>query len=239
MSVSTGRFFFRYRNVLGPIILLFAMFISYPSYPLGRADTNLLFDIAGMVIALLGQALRILTIGYEYIERGGRNRQVHASRLVQGGVFAHCRNPLYVGNMLIAIGFALIIHSLGFYLLVLPVVAYAYASIVAAEEAFLQDKFGGEYLAYCRRVNRWLPRWRGWRTSIAGMHFSWQRVLVKEYNTIFIMMLALTVSKLWSDYQVRGTAALPTQPVLLAGLATWVVAYLLVRALKKRGYVKA
>jgi hypothetical protein len=195
--------------------------------------------IVGIVIALAGQALRILTIGYEYIERGGRNRQVYASTLVQGGVFAHCRNPLYVGNILIAIGFALIIHSLAFYLIVLPVVAYVYVAIVAAEEAFLLNKFGGAYLEYCKRVNRWIPRWRGWRTSIAGMHFSWQRVLVKEYNTIFLLMLALTGLKLWSDYQVRGTATLQREPVFIVGLATWLVAYLLVRTLKKRGYIKA
>lgn len=238
MRVSIGRFVFRYRNVLGPMIFLFALFSAYPSYPLGRPDANLMLDVAGIAIALAGQALRILTIGYEYIERGGRNRQVYASKLVQGGVFAHCRNPLYVGNMLMAIGFALIINSLVFYFIVLPVLAYGYVAIVAAEEAFLLNKFGDEYVKYCQRVNRWLPRWRGWRNSIADMQFSWQRVLVKEYNTVFLMLLALTGLKLWSDYQVRGAAVLPAQPVYLVGLATWLVAYLLVRTLKKRGYVK-
>ncbi|HEX9171119.1 MAG TPA: isoprenylcysteine carboxylmethyltransferase family protein [Telluria sp.] len=239
MRVKLGSFFFRYRNVLGPAVFLFALLVGRPSYPLGRPETNLLIDLAGIGIALSGQVLRILTIGYEYIERGGRNRQVYASSLVQGGVFAHCRNPLYVGNLLIAIGFSLVIHSLAFYLLVLPVVAYGYVSIVAAEEAFLRAKFKDEYMQYCQRVNRWLPSWRGWRASIAGMRFSWQRVLVKEYNTVFVMVPALAGVKLWSDYQVLGAAALPPQPGFLFGLATWLAAYLLVRTLKKRGYVKA
>ena len=46
----------------------------------------------------------MLTIGYEYIVRGGRQGKVYAEDLVQGGVFAHSRNPLYLGNLLIIVG---------------------------------------------------------------------------------------------------------------------------------------
>jgi protein-S-isoprenylcysteine O-methyltransferase Ste14 len=239
MHARVGTFLFRYRNALGPVLFLLALFAGHPTYPLGRDSLNLLLDVAGILIGLLGEALRIVTIGYEYIERGGRNHQVYASRLVQGGVFAHCRNPLYVGNILLAVGFALIVHSTAFYLIALPLVVYAYMAIVAAEELFLQKKFGAEFEQYCRRVNRWVPNWRGWRASIAGMRFSWRRVLVKEYNTIFVVLLALTAVKLWSDYQVRGLAVLPSTGVSVVVLCLWVGAYGLVRMMKKRGYVKA
>src|SRR5678815_5444661 len=60
--------------------------------------------LAGLLIALSGQVLRAVTIGLEYIIRGGRNRQVYAEKLVTGGMFAHCRNPLYVGNFLVLVG---------------------------------------------------------------------------------------------------------------------------------------
>jgi protein-S-isoprenylcysteine O-methyltransferase Ste14 len=238
MHARAGTFFFRYRNALGPVLFLFALFAGHPSYPLGRGSLNLLLDVAGILIALLGEALRIVTIGYEYIERGGRNRQVYASKLVQGGVFAHCRNPLYVGNILLALGLALIVHSMAFYLIALPLVVYAYVAIVAAEELFLRKTFGAEFEQYCRRVNRWVPNWRGWRASIAGMRFSWRRVLVKEYNTIFVVLLTLAAVKLWSDYQVRGLAVLPSAWTLAVGLCIWLAAYAVVRTMKKRGYVK-
>jgi protein-S-isoprenylcysteine O-methyltransferase Ste14 len=225
MHARVGTFFFRYRNALGPVFFLLALFAGHPAYPLGRDSLNLLLDVAGILIGLLGEALRILTIGYEYIERGG--------------VFAHCRNPLYVGNILLTFGFALIIHSTAFYLIALPLAVYAYVAIVAAEERFLLETFGEEFEQYCRRVNRWIPNWRGWRASIAGMRFSWRRVLVKEYNTIFVVLLALAAVKLWSDYQVRGLAVVPSARVLVVGLGFWVGAYGLVRMMKKRGYVKA
>lgn len=239
MIATLGRFFFRYRNALGPFIFLFALFVGRPSYPFGREDLNFLFDICGMVTVLLGQALRIATIGYEYIERGGRNRQVYASKLVQGGVFAHCRNPLYVGNILLAIGLSLVVHSIVFYLIVLPTVLLTYVSIVSAEEAFLREKFGVEYFNYCQRVNRWVPRWTGWSKSIGGMRFSWRRVLVKEYNTVFVVVIALAGVKIWSDYTVVGSAALPAQRIIAIAFATWFIAYIVIRTLKKSGYVKA
>lgn len=97
--VKIGNFLFHYRNGLFPVVYLLLFFKSRPvmgNYRLAAAT--------GFAVALLGQLLRALTIGLEYIIRGGRNRQVYAEQLVQGGIFAHCRNPLYVGNFLILIG---------------------------------------------------------------------------------------------------------------------------------------
>jgi protein-S-isoprenylcysteine O-methyltransferase Ste14 len=239
MNAKVGSFFFRYRNAIGPAVFLVAIAAGRPTYPLNRPDLNLALDIAGMLVALLGEMLRVLTIGYEYIERGGKNRQVYASKLVQGGVFAHCRNPLYVGNILLAVGIAMVVHSLAFYLTVLPLVAFAYSCIVSAEERFLREKFGEEYLRYCNRVNRWVPQWKGWRDSVDNMEFNWRRVLVKEYNTLFVAALALVAVKIWSDYQVRGPAAVPSSGALSLAFALWLSSYVLVRSLKKSGFIKA
>jgi protein-S-isoprenylcysteine O-methyltransferase Ste14 len=239
MLADLGTFFFRYRNAIGPAVFLVAMAAGKPAYPLGRPDLNLLLDGAGILVALLGQALRIVTIGYEYIERGGRHRAVFASKLVQGGMFAHCRNPMYLGNIMLSIGIALLVHSMLFYPLVLSFVALAYRAIVATEERYLLQAFGDEYRRYCARVNRWWPRWRGWSASVAGMRFNWRRVLVKEYNTLFVVPFALGLAKLWSDYEVEGASVLPSSSVLGFAFVLWLAAYLGVRFLKKSGLVVA
>jgi protein-S-isoprenylcysteine O-methyltransferase Ste14 len=238
LAVRIGNVLFRYRNAIGPGVFLLALVLGRPRYSFGRADVDALFDAGGIALALLGQALRVLTIGYEYIERGGRNRQVHASTLVQGGVFGHCRNPLYVGNALMAFGFALIVHSYAFYLVVVPFVLFTYGCIVAAEEEFLQAKFGLEYTQYCARVNRWWPHWSGWQRSTEGMRFNWRRVLVKEYNTMFLLVFSLGVLKLWSEYVIEGPRALPPTAWLVVAFGIWLALYLLVRSLKKTGLVK-
>jgi protein-S-isoprenylcysteine O-methyltransferase Ste14 len=236
LPVRIGNFLFRYRNAIGPAVFVLALVTANPSDPIGRVDLGQLLAAAGSFIALAGGALRVFTIGLDYIERGGRNRQVYASKLVQGGVFDHCRNPLYLGNILICIGLALVAHSWTFYLVV-PFVLLAYSCIVVAEEAFLRDKFGAEYGAYCARVGRWWPRWSGWAQSLEGMQFNWGRVLVKEYNTALLLVLSLAVLLLWRQYRLGGAEALPSPPALAASLAAWAAVYLLARWLKKSGSV--
>ena len=167
-----GRIFFRYRNVLGPAVFLFALALSRPQYPLGRADLNIAMDVSGVLLVLAGQLLRIVTIGYQYIVRGGRNRQVYAEELVQGGLFSLCRNPLYLGNVLIVIGLAIVVHATAFYLIVIPLTLFGYSAIVAAEEAYLRKKFGIEYEDYCSRVNRWWPPLARFRKAVSTMRFN-------------------------------------------------------------------
>jgi protein-S-isoprenylcysteine O-methyltransferase Ste14 len=239
VKIRIGAFLFRYRNALGPILVILFLLIGRPAHPFGRPELDLLCDGIGMACGLLGQALRIVTIGYEYIERGGRDRQVYASKLVQGGVFGQCRNPLYVGNILLAVGFALIMDSYAFYLILIPFILFSYSCIVAAEEAFLRNKFGIEYEQYCRRVNRWWPRLRGWKQSIDGMRFNWRRVLLKEYNTMFVVIISLIGVKLWCDYLIAGPGALPPTEYLATGLGAWLALYIIVRSLKKTGYMKS
>jgi protein-S-isoprenylcysteine O-methyltransferase Ste14 len=235
MMVGLGSKVFRYRNGLVPLIFMLAILAGRPAYPFGRPDLDTVLDLVGVGLALLGQILRVLTIGYEYIIRGGRNRRVYAENLVQGGVFAHCRNPLYLGKILIALGLAVMINSVVFYLVFIPFTLIAYASIVAAEEEYLRGKFGAEYDEYCRRVNRWWPRWAGFSKSVEGMHFNWRRVVVKEYNSVFALVAGLPIVVLWTNYRVAGADALPPSHYLIASALGLLSLYLFVRALKKTG----
>jgi protein-S-isoprenylcysteine O-methyltransferase Ste14 len=183
--VPLGQFLFRFRGWIFPVVVLVALVFSRPRHLLGDSALDAWMDALGVVVAVSGLAVRAVTIGYEYIVRGGRNKQVYADDLVQGGVYALTRNPMYVGNGLLILGCALIMNAPAFYLIALPVTLLAYASIIAAEEAYLREKFGAKFDAYCARVNRILPRVWGFRQATAGMRFNWRRLLVKEYNTFF------------------------------------------------------
>jgi protein-S-isoprenylcysteine O-methyltransferase Ste14 len=238
LKIELGNFFFRYRNGVFPLAFIIALLAGRPQLAFDSREWDTLVDVCGFVVALLGQCLRVATIGYEYIVRGGKDRRVYANTLVQGGIFAHCRNPLYLGNLLIVFGLALVIHSWAFYLIFVPFILLAYTTIVAAEEAYLRRKFGAEYDLYCRRVPRWRLRLEGIPASVKPMRFNWQRVLVKEYNTTFVLVVALVGLALWSDYQVLGQSALPEPLPLAAGFFVWAGLYLAVRAAKKSGYLR-
>jgi protein-S-isoprenylcysteine O-methyltransferase Ste14 len=130
-----GRVFFRGRDVILPAVLLGLAAFATTAQPFGGPRIDRICMIVGMALALAGQALRAVVIGLVYIQRGGKNRRIHADTLVETGFFAHCRNPLYVGNMLIQIGLLCILNAPLGYAIGVPFVCLVYVAIVAAEES--------------------------------------------------------------------------------------------------------
>ena len=235
--VSLGNFFFRYRNRLFPLVSLLILLLAKPEHPFGNPRLDIYMDCLGVVIALLGQALRALTIGYDDISRAGRRKQVHANHLLQEGVFAHSRNPLYLGNLLIVVGLALILNAREFYMLGLPFIVVAYASVIAAEEDYLQRKFGAGYEAYRQRVNRIWPNWKGFRHSIEGRTFNWKRVISQEFNTACGLLAGMIGLRIWSLYYLSSQAALLKIRILAICLIPIAIVYGMTWFLKKTGHL--
>jgi protein-S-isoprenylcysteine O-methyltransferase Ste14 len=207
--ISCGNFFFHYRNSLFPFLILLAVITLNPTLPWGSAIANNITDLIGAAIALTGQFLRVFTIGYKYIKRGGKNKQVYADTLVVDGVFAHCRNPMYVGNLLIFLGVTIAINSPLLYAIGIPFMGFVYASIIAAEENFLRGKFGTAFEDYCVRVPRLIPNLHGMSDSLRGYSFQWRRVLLKEYGTISATLVGLIGIRMWTLYECMGAESLP------------------------------
>ena len=79
-----------------------------------------------------------------------------ASALVDEGPFRVSRNPIYVGFIAIYVGGSLLRRSV-WPLLLLPGVLLAMRkTVINREEAYLERRFGEEYLSYKSRVRRWL-----------------------------------------------------------------------------------
>jgi protein-S-isoprenylcysteine O-methyltransferase Ste14 len=165
-GLALGRFVFRYRNALAPSAVGLTLAATVPLAFGGDDGPDLALDAFGILVALAGQALRVLVIGLAYIKRGGRDKTIAADRLVCEGVFAHSRNPLYLGNILLITGLLLIWNSPVAYVVVLSVVTLSFFSIVRTEETFLRSRFGAEYEIYCARVNRFLPDFRGFGQTL-------------------------------------------------------------------------
>jgi protein-S-isoprenylcysteine O-methyltransferase Ste14 len=78
------------------------------------------------------------------------------SALVTGGVFRVSRNPMYLGMAAALVGLALLLGSVAA-LLVPPLFALLLTvRFIAHEERALAERFGTDYVAYARRVRRWL-----------------------------------------------------------------------------------
>ena len=79
------------------------------------------------------------------------------AELAVTGPYAHTRNPLYLGSMMIAFGFALASRSPTILLTLAAFFVLIYVPVIRAEEEFLRMKFP-EFLDYAHRVPRLLPR---------------------------------------------------------------------------------
>jgi protein-S-isoprenylcysteine O-methyltransferase Ste14 len=101
--------------------------------------------------------------------RGYASGYVKKNReLTTTGPYAHTRNPLYLGSMLIAAGFALALLSWPLALLLAAGFAAIYIPVIASEERFLRATFSG-FDAYCRQVPRLLPRVTAARFTAQGL----------------------------------------------------------------------
>jgi len=234
--VRLGRFFFKFRDYLFPLVFLPIAIGTKPRVYPGDPRIDLAMDVLGVAIVCAGQGLRAVVIGLAYIQRGGRNKQIYASSLVQQGIFAHSRNPLYLGNLMIVVGLAIIHNGLLMYAVALPFFCLVYASIVAAEELYLREQFGAEYDEYCRRVPRFLLRLDGIRATLGSMTFDWKRLVRKEYGTFFSTSTAILGLLVWERIATAGFPAVRSEVQTIAVL--WlmcVAAYVTARVLKKTG----
>lgn len=78
------------------------------------------------------------------------------TRVLEAGPYRYTRNPMYLQMLLVCLGVAMILTN-AWILLLTPLGAWALQRLVIRpEEAYLERKFGAAYLAYKRRVRRWL-----------------------------------------------------------------------------------
>lgn len=224
--IALGNMLFRARDAVFPVVLIGLVMLTTPHLPGNDPQRARLLDLFGVLVALAGQALRVAVVGYRYIVRGGRNRQVYAEGLVTTGFFALSRNPLYVGNLLILAGLLILWNSSMMYAIGVPFFLLGYRAIVAAEEAYLGRQYGAEFAAYCARVPRWWPALGRARQATQGMTFNWRRVILKEYGSAAYWMAGATVllmvkARRYAELQGTGSSDLPYWIVLGIVAALW------------------
>jgi protein-S-isoprenylcysteine O-methyltransferase Ste14 len=234
VNVAVGNFFFQYRNGLFPVFFVLAALTFRPSIMFGSPLADRLIAANGVVFVFLGEAVRLVTIGFEYIHRGGKEGRVYAGRLVQGGVFGVVRNPMYIGNMLIAVGMTMYLRSPQGYLVLIPLFLFLYQALIAAEEAYLRHKFGRAYEDYCEKVNRFLPRVERIPQALSGMRFDWRRSLRKDLGTVVGLTMGLILIPVWRTYLLYGSNAIrSTISIPLELSLALTLGYLVLLKLKK------
>lgn len=130
------------------------------------ADYRWTFAVASL-FAVLAAAIR--TWGTAYLNPEVMvHSKVQTSRLVADGPYRYVRNPLYFGNILLAIGFGVMASRIGCAILILGMLVFVYR-LILREEAGIAASQGDAYRAYCAAVPRLLPALRPQLPSAGGV----------------------------------------------------------------------
>jgi protein-S-isoprenylcysteine O-methyltransferase Ste14 len=148
--------------------------------------------LLGMLMVAIGEFVRLAGVAAAGSVTRRRSRNVQ--RLVDYGAFAWCRNPLYVGNWLVWMGFTVVSGVQWFLPVATLIFAVEYYFIVRYEEGVLESIFGAEYLAYKARTPRWFPRPPSEASS--GAH-DWQEAMWSERSTVlqYVALIAAFLLK--------------------------------------------
>jgi len=231
-----GDFGFHYRGLLIPGTLIALLILTRPSEALRDPSLAQTVTAIGIAIALLGQAIRLFVVGFAYIKRGGKNRRIYADDLVTEGVYAHVRNPMYVGNFMILVGLAVIWGSPLAFAIGVPLIGFLYFAIVVSEEAYLRQKFGAGYDDYARDVNRFVPRLAGLRETVRNGHYDWRKALRKEYGTPHGLGWGILLLILFRTVRLEGWAGQGRAFLICAAIGIpWTLLYIAVRRWKMAG----
>jgi len=170
------------RRVRVPLGFVFAVFYFWLARPTWRSIA------LGAVIVVPGLLTRALASGHVR-----KNESLATS-----GPYAYTRNPLYLGSLLIGVGFAAAARSWWIGVAMVAMFYAIYLPVIKSEEAFLREKFP-EFEQYARQVPRMLPRIVPARSGNQGTAFSLGLYRKhREYNALVgaLAMLAALVAKM-------------------------------------------
>jgi protein-S-isoprenylcysteine O-methyltransferase Ste14 len=138
----------------------------------------------GLPLAIAGELVRCWAVGYSGVTT--RGDVVEAPKLVTAGPYAHVRNPLYAGNFITALGFAIAFtgknggaQRLGLIGGSLAAMVAVYSIIIPHEEQFLRSEFGEPFERYCERVPPLVPQLE----PMTGGAGTWNPAVIRDAET--------------------------------------------------------
>ena len=170
------------RRIRVPCGFLFAAFYLW------RARPNYVSLALSLFLVVPGLLLRAYASGY--VKKN--------AELTVTGPYSYTRNPLYLGSMLMAFGFAAASRSLGITVLLTLLFLIIYAPTIYSEEQFLRATFP-DFDSYAKRVPRLLPRFTSARMEGDGSFSATLYRQHREYNSILgvCAVYAVLLATLW------------------------------------------
>ena len=140
------------------LVFILCMLAAYGADELMHISirNSLELERVGSAVAALG--ICIILFSQYSLKRAGTNigPTRPTTKIVSTGIYAYSRNPIYAALCLILIGVGIRENSVIIAASIIPLVVMLYWAVIQKEEAYLENKFGEEYLQYKNKVRRWV-----------------------------------------------------------------------------------
>ncbi len=240
MSLQTelkrqGDYLFRNRSYLPLVILIPGLYL----YIIHEARTpdliekyNIIYELACFGICLLGFFIRVITIGYSADSTSGRNTTAGqiAESINSTGMYSFCRHPLYLGNFLIWLGIAAFTQNFWFIVAFVFIFWIYYERIMYAEEEFLINKFGKEYIDYAEYTPAFIPKFKDIKKPL--LSFSFRKVMKQEKAGILNLFTVILLLRIAGEYFERE--AMHIELFWIIGFCLSLVLYAVIKILQMK-----
>ena len=181
--IRYGNIYFRYRTYM-PLLFIVPIIIYIYIYPKSiNIEYNINWIIFCFFISMIGELIRILTIGYTPKGTSGRNTKTQKARKLNIlGIYSIVRHPLYLGNYIIWLGLISLLNNYIFILFFTFIFYFYYEKIIFAEEKYLLNIYKNKYLEWSMSTPAIIPNIFIFKVNKENISF--KRILVREYNTI-------------------------------------------------------
>lgn len=118
---------------------------------------NPVLKIVGLIGALIGVVIFIYCSGlFRILGKGTPVPLSPPKELVIKGLYRQSRNPIYIGYMLVFLGYFMLFGYIGLLAYSLLIAIGLHFYVVLVEEPELKDRFGQPYIEYMKKVRRWI-----------------------------------------------------------------------------------
>jgi protein-S-isoprenylcysteine O-methyltransferase Ste14 len=189
MSLASN--FFKYRSYTPVPFVVVMLIFAYP---------NIWSLIIGFLITSAGESIRLWGVSWAGSETRTTGN-VGGTYLIVSGPFAHLRNPLYLGNILMYTGLGVMSFALFPWLQIAGFIFFSlqYYMIVQEEEKYLEQNFGKEYDDYRKNVPRFIPRFSKYRAGgVEQPDYDIRKGLKSERRSLqAFSVVVITILLLW------------------------------------------
>ncbi|WP_341646312.1 methyltransferase family protein [Thauera sp. SDU_THAU2] len=143
-----------------PVVMVLLGAVVYGAAPLlpGLSFEFALRTTLAIALVLAGLALNILP-AFAFLRAGttfNPLRPASATSLVTSGIYRHTRNPMYLGDSVILLGWTLYLGNAAAFVAVPAFMLYITRFQIQPEERHLSARFPEAYASFCKRTPRWL-----------------------------------------------------------------------------------